>query len=94
MSSETDFLLDFSDFGGAVKAPSPQKSFLLNIFGKNEDKNIVKVPYIESQLFYKDLYGYYYKGGFKTIIISEILEIISLLFGISFIFFIFNMIYW
>ena len=40
MSSETDFLLDFSDFGGAVKAPSPKKSFLLNIFGKKEDKNI------------------------------------------------------
>ena len=94
MSSETDFLLDFSDFGGAVKAPSPKKSFLLNIFGKKEDKNIFKVPYTESQLFYKDLYGYYYKGGFKTIIISEILEIISLLFGISFIFFIFNMIDW
>ena len=38
--------------------------------------------------FYDDVYKYYYKKGFTPIILSQITEILSLLFGITLSFFI------
>ena len=63
------------------------KKCYMNIFGKKQ--NIMK-----ADLFYCNLYEYYYRGGFLTIILSYVLEIFSLIFGIHFMIFIFILLDW
>ena len=44
--------------------------------------------------FYNDIYEYYYRGGFLSIILSYVTEILSSLFGLIFIIFIFILLDW
>ena len=44
--------------------------------------------------FYNDIYEYYYRGGFLSIILSYVTEILSSLFGLVFIIFIFILLDW
>lgn len=66
-----------------------KKSCCMNIFGRKKQNNT-----INQDLFYYNLYDYYYRGGFLTIVLSHILEICSLFFGISFMIFIFVLLDW
>ena len=72
------------------KNKNKNNSFLMNIFGINKQNNIIN----KVNLFYYNLYEYYYRGGFLTIILSYILEIFSLFFGISFMIFVFILLDW
>jgi autophagy-related protein 9 len=63
------------------------KKCYMNIFGKKQNT-------MKADLFYCNLYEYYYRGGFLTIILSYILEIFSLIFGIHFMIFIFILLDW
>jgi autophagy-related protein 9 len=72
---------------------SHNKSFLFNIFG-SKNQEIKTQKYTNTDLFYQDLYDYYYKGGFYNIITTDITEIISSIFGILFLSFIFIFLDW
>lgn len=93
LQSERDRLL-FEDLGAANPDPPipPSKyAYLLNIFGKERDKS---VEYKTTDEFFRDIYRYYYNGGFTTIVISNLTEIMSLIFGMSFFTFIFIFLDW
>ena len=61
---------------------------------KNKKYNCCTLKKEEKDVFYCNLYNYYYNGGFVTIITSNILEIFSLIFGIFFMTFIFVLLDW
>jgi autophagy-related protein 9 len=70
----------------------PKKNnFVNNIFGYN---NSIKNKHINTDQFYSDVYDYYYRGGYYTIITSSITEILSLIFGILFAVFLFILLDW
>lgn len=69
-----------------------RNTYVSNIFGGNKEVKIE--PYINTDKFYNDMYEYYSKGGFWTIIMSDITEIFSLIFGIIFILFVFILLDW
>lgn len=69
-----------------------KQTIINNLFGTQEKYK--PVTYINSDDFYTELYNYYHKGGYATIITTYITEIFSLLFGISFISFIFILLDW
>ena len=87
--------LNYEQLGTVIKNEKPKsysKNIIINnIFGlkKNEKKE-----YINTDIFYSDIYDYYYKGGYVNILVSNITEILSLLFGIIFIVFIFAFLDW
>ena len=66
------------------------KSFFMNLFGNNAQS----IKKNQDNSFYYNLYEYYYRGGFLNIIFSKILEIISLVFGVFFMCFIFILLDW
>ena len=91
---ETNF---FINLGGAVKKkpdpPSRLMKIINNIFGRKKDEIKPKL-YINNDDFFKDLYNYYYYGGYFTIITTYITEILSLIFGIAFSIFVFALLEW
>ena len=90
---DTDELLSL---GGAVIIKTPPSVFSKicnNIFGGEKQKKTPKI-YVNNDKFFQDLYEYYYYGGYITIIITYITEILSLIFGIVFSVFIFALLDW
>lgn len=63
----------------------------MNVFGKPKEINKL---YLKTDVFYSDVYDYYYQGGYLTIFLKNITEILSLIFGISFGVFVFIMLDW
>ena len=91
MENDLELLLQL---GGAIhlKEEKKERTIFNNIFGGN--KNNEKVSYLNTDEFFIDIYDYYYKGGFCTIIVSEITEILAHMFGIIFMIFIFILLDW
>ena len=89
---------DFNEIGSLLqrKTPEPSSSnlnnYLMNIFGSNIKKE--KKDYRYSDIFFSDIYHYYENFGLYNIVLKEILEILSLIFGLFLILFIFSMIDW
>ena len=65
-----------------------------NIFGGINYKKDKMCVYLKTDRFYKDIYDYYHQGGYLTIFMSNITEIISLIFGIVFGVYIFIFLDW
>lgn len=87
---------ELSLLGGNIeekKSPSKITKIFNNIFGGEKQKNKPKISMNNDQ-FFKDLYEYYYCGGYFTIITTYITEILSLVFGITFSIFIFVLLDW
>lgn len=63
-----------------------------NLFGENKDKE--RNLYIDGDDFFIDLYEYYCSGGYTTIMLSNIIDIISLIFGLMFVVFMFILLDW
>ncbi len=63
-----------------------------NIFGSK--RNIKSSEYFNSDIFYYDIYEYFYKGGFMSILLLEITDILSFLFGTIFMIFILGYLDW
>ena len=94
---ETDSLINefnFEQLGGAVdkssQHPSTTTKIVNNIFGYKNNNRL----YEDNDQFYHDVYEYYYKGGYTTIIFSQLAEILSLIFGIVFSIFLFILLDW
>ena len=81
----------FLDLGGINEPPvKKEKSIFDNIFG-----SVIKtVNYFNSDIFYSDVYDYFHKGGFMSIVLSGITDILSLLFGTGFLVFVFVLLDW
>ena len=62
-----------------------------NIFG---NKNIKSSEYFNSDVFYCDIYEYFYKGGYMTMLLLEITDIVSFIFGTIFMIFILAYLDW
>jgi len=89
---EKHHLLSFDDLGSSNHKTYPEnKSLLNNIFGKPRVK---KESYKESDLFYEDIYDYFYRDGSTNIIISNASEFFLIVAGLAFMFFIFVLLDW
>jgi autophagy-related protein 9 len=75
------------------KSPSKLTKIFNNIFGGEKQKKLPK-NFLNNDNFFKDLYEYYYQGGYFTIIMTYITEILALIFGIVFSVFIFALLDW
>ena len=66
--------------------PKPKSRKLMNIFGKKRDKHKYERvnPLRKSDLFYQQIYEFFYYSGFETIITLKITQLLSLTFGIIF----------
>lgn len=82
----------FSELGGRIEPPV--KKTILNTIFKNIYGNKQKNIYENKDKFYRDIYEYYYNGGYLTIIFTQITEILSLIFGIFFSIFLFTLLDW
>lgn len=90
---EENFFSDLGNLGEPTHIKKNKKITIINnIFGNTEYSK--PVTYINTDDFYIELYNYYYKGGYNTILATYITEIFSLLFGITFITFIFVLLDW
>ena len=63
----------------SIMTEYPEKNPALNIFGNK----VEKLNYKESDLFFEDLYKYFYRGGLKNIIFVNCCEILFLMMIIS-----------
>ena len=68
-------------------------SSMYELLNSKSDK-IYEKDMLDREIFIKDIYKYYIKGGLHNIIISNILDILSLIFGNLFTIFIFIFLDW
>lgn len=72
--------------GGKHEQPKPKNKILMNIFGKKRDKHKYEIvnPLRKSDIFYEQVYEFFYYSGFETIITLKITQLLSLIFGVIF----------
>ena len=80
----------FIDLGRLTEEEKEKKSICQNIFGRQKNSR----SYFNSDCFFRDVYDYFYKGGYMSIVLTGITDIISLLFGTGFLAFIFIFLDW
>lgn len=79
----------FITLGKYNEIPQNNSYMFNNIFGVSTTTS----PFLDIPNF-REIYNYYRKGGFYTILISKVTEILSLIFGMGFLYFIFTLLDW